>query len=87
MKNLLALLKMKTQKEKFVVQNDKGELVPMTNNAKGVIKNVDESILMELFGETTLNEANAEAFKQLKRVKLPQAPKVKKEKDEKPKKS
>ena len=82
MKNLHALLKMKSQKQNFAIQTEQG-LVPMTNNAKGIIKNVDESIALELFGETTLSEVNQELFKQLKRLKL-ETPKVKKEKEKKP---
>jgi hypothetical protein len=81
MKNLVALLKMKAQKQNFVIQTDQG-LVPMTNNAKGVIKNVDESIAFELFGESPLSEENQKLFAQLKRVKM-EAPKAKKEKDKK----
>ncbi len=85
MKNLNVLLKLKSENIKFVVQNEQGQLVPMANNAKGVVKNVDETILFELFGETTLSDANIEAFKQLKRVKLelPKANKKEKEKEKK----
>lgn len=81
MKNLKALLALKAKNVKFVVLLIDGSFVPLADGVKGVVHNVDDSILKELFNETTLSEENAEAFKQIKKVKLPQTSKPKKEKE------
>lgn len=77
--NLGTLLNMKLQNVKYVVQNEKG-ILPMENGATGTVKGVDESILFELFGESKLSDANANLFKQLKRVRVAEPTKAKKEK-------
>lgn len=71
MENLITLLELRSQREKYCLVDSEGNPKPMQNGSEGQIYSVEDRIKFELFGEFPLSPRNEQLMRTLLNIRMP----------------